>query len=108
MSVLFLLRDGPRQRTKSRIHSWLGATGFSDHDRGVRVVLLHGRVASREEIPVHPVSLVFLRPSCIPTAPTCGVKCVVAECDMPRRSAVLAGLAKQEPQLLQALAKDIF
>lgn len=44
-------------RTESCVYSGLGAARFSDHDGRVGVVLLHGGVASGEEVPVAILSL---------------------------------------------------
>jgi hypothetical protein len=48
-------------RTESRIDCGLGAAGFSDHDGNGWVGLLHGGVASGEEVPasLHQLRLLF-------------------------------------------------
>lgn len=52
-------RDSDIERTVSGKDSWLNALGLSDHDWGVGILALHGRICAREERPVTDVSMVM-------------------------------------------------
>lgn len=94
-------------RTVSRVEGGLDAAGLTDEDGRVRVVLLHGRVAALEEVPATHISLSFTPSSPLDPA---GAHRNLVECRwgrIPCRSAVLAGLAEQKPQLLQPRIKRI-
>lgn len=97
--------------------SGLNVHRFSDQDRGVRVVLLHGRVGAGQEGSVGTMRALAVSPS----ANTMDGKggdwgesllriCtqVAGHVIVPDGVAVVAGLAVVEAQLLERLAEDVF
>lgn len=94
---------GRERRTVAGVQGGLNAAGLADQDRGVRVVLLHGRVAALEEGPVRLVSS-HSPWHCL--AGHCLARCLPDKrrpewTPVPCRGAVVAGLAEEKAQLLQ-------
>ena len=73
---------------------WLDLQGFADQDRGVRVVLLHGRVLLGKERAVAGLSGYWLRMA---------IERSGKDGNLPDGSAVFRGLAVVEAQLLECL-----
>lgn len=98
-SVVFRLHSVFVGRTKPRVDCGLGAACFPDHDGGVRVLLLHGGIAAREEVPVslsvHNSGLRAV-PNALPRRhPLYEER--NCHCRIPHWSAMLARLAEQKP-----------
>lgn len=100
------------KRTVPRKQGGLEAASLADEDRGMRVVLLHGGIAALEEVPttsnISPLALPIPSPHLVLRRRRIAIlRAGVVAADIPCRSAVLASLAEEKPQLLKSRAECI-